>query len=203
MKVLIACEKSQIVCKAFRGRGHEAYSCDILPCYGGHPEWHIQKDVLTILNDGWDIMIAHPDCERLTVTANRWYSPIYSERFPTIHEEREKAIGFFMKLANAKIEKVAIENPIGIMSKIFKKPSQIIQPFQFGHPMKKSTCLWLKNLPQLIPTNIVEPVFVITKNGKKYSPLHYYSGNLPNKERKRVRSETFQGIADAMAAQWG
>ena len=134
MKILVACEESQVVTIALRKVGHEAFSCDLLPCSGGHPEWHIQEDVLKHLGGGWDMMIAHPECTRLTVTANKWYKPEFADRFPNIQQEREEAVDFFMRLATADIPRIAIENPIGIMSTRWKKPSQIIQPYQFGDP---------------------------------------------------------------------
>ena len=203
MKVLIACEESQVVTKAFRALGHDAFSCDILPCSGGHPEWHIQCDVLSILDDEWDMMIAHPECTRLTCAANKYYKPEYSERFPTIQQDRIKAIEFFMKLASAKIPKKAIENPIGIMSTRYRKPDQIIQPYQFGHTERKSTCLWLYGLPPLTHTEIVEPDIIIHKSGRTDSRLHYETLSLPKEERRKARSRTFDGIAAAMADQWG
>lgn len=202
MKILIACEESQTVCIAFRKLGHEAYSCDLLPCSGGHPEWHLQQDVIPLLGDGWDLMIAHPECTRLTVAANKYYKSEYSHRFPTIHEDRESAVTFFMLLSRAPIEKIAIENPIGIMSTRWRKPDQIIQPYQFGHTERKATCLWLKNLNPLIPTDIVAPDIIVHKSGKTDSRLHYETLKLPKEERRKARSKTFQGIADAMATQW-
>jgi hypothetical protein len=203
MKILIACEESQTVCKAFRELGHESYSCDLLPCSGGHPEWHLQCDVLTVLNNGFDMMIAHPECTRLTVAANKYYKPEYSNRFPTINQDREEAVEFFMKLANANINRIAIENPIGIMSTRWRKPDQIIQPYYFGDPERKATCLWLKNLPKLTPTNIVTPEIIYQKSGKTDSRLHFETLKLPKEERRKARSKTFQGIADAFASQWG
>jgi hypothetical protein len=206
MKVLIACEESQTITKEFRKLGHEAYSCDILPCSGGHPEWHIQEDIFEVLerNEGFfDLMIAHPECTRLTVTANKWYKPEFAERFPTIHEDREKAVEFFMKLANSTIPKIAIENPIGIMSTRWRKPDQIIQPYQFGDPERKSTCLWLKNLPKLTHTEIVEPVIIYHKSGRTDGRLHFETMKLPKEERRKARSVTFPGIAKAIAEQWG
>ena len=203
MKILVACEESQVVCKAFRKIGHEAYSCDLLPCSGSHPEWHLQCDVLSILDDGWDMMIAHPECTRLTCAANKYYKPEYSERFPTIQQDRLSAIDFFMKLVSAKIPKKAIENPIGIMSSKYRKPDQIIQPFQFGHTERKATCLWLYNLPKLEHTKLVEPDIIVHKSGKTDSRLHYETLSLTKEERRKARSRTFEGIADAMATQWG
>lgn len=203
MKVLIACEESQTVAKQFRLLGHEAFSCDLLECSGGHPEWHIQRDVLTILDDGWDMMIAHPECTRLTCAANKYYLPKYADRFPTIHEDREIAVEFFMKLANAKIPKKAIENPIGIMSTRYRKPDQIIQPYQFGHKERKATCLWLYGLEKLVHTEIVKPDIIVHKSGRTDSRLHYETFGLPKEERRKTRSKTFEGIARAMAEQWG
>jgi len=203
LKVLIGCEESQAVCKAFRELGHEAYSCDLLPCSGGHPEWHYQQDVLEVIKlKDWDLFIGHPECTRLTVTANKWYKPEYSERFPNIHKEREQAVEFFMKLVNCGIKHIAIENPIGIMSTRYRKPNQVIQPYQFGSPVRKSTCLWLTNLPKLIPTDIVSHEVFTFKSGKTMSMEHYLSASLPKEERRKRRSVTFPGIAKAMAEQW-
>lgn len=205
MRVLVACEESQAVTIELRKLGHEAYSSDILDCSGGYPEWHIKGDVLEQLAKGWDMMIAFPPCTRLTVTANKWYKPEYSHRFPNIHEERKEAVEFFMALANADIEKIALENPVGIMSTRWRKPNQIIQPWQFGDKAVKRTCLWLKNLPELKHTKIVEPEYVTynsksNKSGKsRYPMLWASSGNRSAKER----SKTFPGIAKAMAEQWG
>lgn len=156
MKILIACEESQTVCKAFRKLGHKAYSCDILPCSGGEPQWHIQGDVLEVLDKDWDMIIAHPPCTYLTVTGNRWFKDEYKDRFPTRKQDREDAVIFFEKIANNKCLKICIENPLGIMSTRLRKPEQIIQPYQFGHIEAKKTCLWLKGLPQLKHTKIVE-----------------------------------------------
>jgi len=192
MKVLVACEESQRVCIAFRNKGHEAYSCDILPCSGRHPEWHIQDDVLKHLNEDWDLMIAHPPCTYLTVTANRYFL-----NNPQRWEERLKAVKFVYKLMNADIPKIAIENPVGVISTHIRKPDQYIEPYQFGHTDSKKTGLWLKNLPLLKPTNIVEPEYV-TINGKRYSKTHAYSW-----KDSKLRSKTYQGIANAMAEQWG
>lgn len=204
-KILIACEESQTICKAFRKLGFEAYSCDLLPCSGGHPEWHYQQDIFEVLDNGikWNLMIAHPECTRLTVAANKYYKPKYAERFPTINQDREIAVDFFMKLVNANITHIAIENPIGIMSSKYRKPDQIIQPYQFGDPERKGTCLWLKNLPKLKPTNIVKPDIIVHKSGRTDSRLHYETFKLPKEERRKARSKTFQGIADAVASQWG
>lgn len=203
MRVLVACEESQTVCMAFRKLGHEAFSCDLLPCSGGHPEWHLNCDMFSIIDNGWDLMIAHPECTRLTVAANKYYGPLYADRFPNIHEDRKKAVEFFIRITQSKIDKIAIENPIGIMSKIYRKPDQIIQPFQFGDAERKATCLWLTGLPLLKHTNIVQPDIIVHKSGRTDSRLHYETFKLPKEERRKARSKTFQGIADAMALQWG
>lgn len=203
LNVLIACEESQVVCKAFRALGRQAYSCDILPCSGGHPEWHLQHDVLPFLESSvWDLIIAHPPCTRLTCAANRWYKPEYADRFPSIHKEREEAIKFFIAFVNVPCPHVAIENPIGIMSTRYMKPSQIIQPYQFGHSERKATCLWLKDLPPLQHTKIVVPEIIIHKSGRTDGKLHFKTLGLPPAERSRIRSKTFPGIAKAMAEQW-
>ena len=205
MRVLVACEESQRVCIAFRERGHEAYSCDILECSGGHPEWHIQDDVLKHLNEKWDLIIAHPPCTYLTVTGNRWFDiDRYGANAIKRHQLRKEAIKFFMQLINAPCEKIAVENPVGAMSSEYRKPDQIIQPYEYGHPMTKKTCLWLKNLPLLKPTNIVKPEYVICADGKRYSKVHVETFSIKDpEERAKVRSKTFEGIAQAMAEQWG
>jgi len=210
MRVLVACEFSQVVCKAFRDRGHEAYSCDILPTEG-NPEWHIQGDVLKILGDKWDLMIAHPPCTHLAVSGARWYKAKIADG------RQQQGIDFFMALVNCKIPRWAIENPIGIMSRIYRKPDQIIQPFQFGHEVQKATCLWLKNLPCLIPTKIVDRGMIYVdprghKHGGQFTnqpevyARHAYSPLMllpPSKDRWKLRSKTFQGIANAFVEQWG
>jgi hypothetical protein len=214
MKVIVACEESQRVTIAFRNKGHEAYSCDILPCSGGYPEWHIQSDVLKIINDGWDLMVAHPPCTFLAVSGARW---LYDERYPNRKKDQEDAIEFFLALYNAPIPKIAIENPIGIISSVFRKPDQIIQPYYFGDEAQKATCLWLKNLPKLRYGKEVQIAFGenippqsdivgkgemhITKSGKKLPKWYSLLG--VNEDRQRLRSVTFQGFANAMAEQWG
>lgn len=198
MKILIACEESQSVCKAFREKGHEAYSCDILPCSGGHPEWHIQGDVLDHLDKGWDMMIAFPPCTHLAVSGAAWFKEKIKDG------RQQQGIDFFMKLVNANIPIIAVENPVSIMSSKYRKPDQIINPYQFGDPVPKKTCLWLKGLPLLKPTKIVEPEYIVGKrDGKKYSKIHYMSVGKDPEERSRLRSKTFPGIAKAMAEQWG
>ncbi|CAB5218627.1 hypothetical protein UFOVP213_40 [uncultured Caudovirales phage] len=210
MKVLIACEESQAVTKAFRNLGHEAFSCDLLPCSGGHAEWHFQQDVFEVINKGWDLMIAHPPCTYLAVSGARW---LYNKN-GTINQERfnnqKEALIFVQALMNANISKIAIENPISVISSHIRKPDQIIQPYMFGDCASKSTCLWLKNLPKLIPTNIVSKgeffEFNDRKTGKvKRQPMWYYQALQQAKstsERRTLRSKTFKGIADAMANQW-
>lgn len=221
MKVMVACEESQTVCKAFREKGHEAYSCDILEPSGGHPEWHIMQDVLPLLNGDcsfktvdnqthtiqgkWDIIIAHPPCTFLTVTANRWFNvDRYGDKARKRLKDREEAIEFFMQTVNAECDKIAIENPIGIISTVYRKPDQIIEPYFFGDPFEKKTCLWLKGLPNLVPTNMVEPPKRIVYESGKTMPGWYANlWNLPKEERSRLRSKTFPGFALAMAEQWG
>ena len=185
MKVLIACEESQAVCIEFRKRGHEAYSCDILSCSGGHPEWHIQGDVLEQLDKGWDMMIAFPPCTHLAVSGARWFPEKRADG------RQQEGIDFFMAMINAPIDKIVVENPVGIMSTIYRKPDCIIQPWQFGHGETKSTCLWLKNLPILQPANIVDG-----REDKVWRMA-------PGPERAKLRSKTYPGIAAAMATQWG
>ena len=203
MRVLIACEESQTVCKAFRKRGHEAYSCDILPCSGGHPEWHIQEDVLKIINSPvrsygvrWDMMIAFPPCTHLAVSGAKHFEQKRKDG------RQKEGIDFFMEFVNSDIPKIAIENPVGIMSTIYRKPDQIIQPWQFGDKARKTTCLWLKGLPVLLPTQIVEPDIYVCKNGKTFS-RDYMVSLRAGKNRGHLRSKTYPGIAAAFALQWG
>lgn len=204
MKILVACEESQAVTIELRKLGHEAYSCDIEPCSGGHPEWHLQQDVVPLLKEKWDMIIAFPPCTYLTNTGNSWFNvEKYGEKALQRYKDREKAIDFFMLFANANCERIAIENPIGCMSTRYRKPNQIIHPYMFGDAERKATCLWLKGLPELVPTNIVEPVIIKYKNGKGTdSPWHMDTMSLPSKERAKMRSKTFPGIAKAMATQW-
>lgn len=201
MRVLIACEESQEVCKAFRERGHEAYSCDLQDCSGGHPEWHIMGDVLPLLNgncsfitrggqwvniDGrWDLIIAHPPCTHLASSGARWF------REKQMDYRQQKSCVFFMQMMLANADRVAVENPVGIMSRCYRRPDQIIQPWQFGHGETKATCLWLKNLPELVPTEIVE--------GREQRVWKMP----PSADRAKERSKTYPGIAKAMAEQWG
>ena len=205
MKVLVACEESQAVCNEFRKLGHEAYSCDIVPCSGGHPEWHLQQDVLPLLKEKWDMIIAFPPCTYLTVTGNRWFNiDRYGEKAIQRHKDRKEAIDFFMAFANADCERIAIENPVGIMSSEWRKPNQIINPWQFGDAFEKKTCLWLKGLPELKQTNIVEiPPRKRFDSGKSMPSWYAEAWHLPKEERAKLRSKTFPGIARAMAEQWG
>ena len=220
MRILVACEESQRVTTELRNLGHEAYSCDIQPCSGGHKEWHIQQNVLPLLDghcsfrtmDGlvhtldakWDLIIAHPPCTYLTVTGNRWFNEErYGDKARKRKQDREEAIQFFMAFANADCERIAIENPVGVMSTHFRKPDQTVHPYMFGDPERKATCFWLKGLPLLQPTNVVEPVVIQVKNGKGTdSPWHLKTISLPPAEGSKARSKTFPGMAKAMAEQW-
>lgn len=204
MKVLLACEESQAVTKELRKLGHEAYSCDILPCSGGHPEWHLQQDVKEILKQDWDMIIAFPPCTFLTVTGNRWFNiDKYGDKARKRHKDREEAIEFFMMFANADCPRIAIENPVGVMSSHWRKPNQIVNPYQFGDPFEKKTCLWLKGLPELVPTDVVEPAPRTQFESGKSMPTWYAEAwKLPKEERSKLRSKTFPGIAKAMAEQW-
>ena len=219
MRILVACEESQNVTNELRKLGHEAYSCDIQMHSGSHDEWHICQDVLPLLNgfckfktvDGnyheinskWDMIIAFPPCTDLCVSGARHFAKKQADG------RQQRSIDFFMKFVNADCDKIAIENPIGIMSTKYRKPDQIIQPWQFGDKYSKSTCLWLKNLPLLVPTKIVEKgefIEFIDKNGKKKRQAKWYYEALKNSknaaERAKIRSKTFPGIANAMATQW-
>jgi hypothetical protein len=204
MRILVACEESQALTIRFRKLGHEAYSCDILPCSGGHPEWHHQKDVTELLKEKWDMIVAFPPCTYLTVTGNRWFNiDKYGDKAIQRHKDREDAIKFFLMFANANCDMIAIENPVGIMSTTWRKPDQIINPYQFGDPYEKKTCLWLKGLPPLTPTNIVKPEPRVSFESGKSMPGWYAAAwKLPKDERAKLRSKTFPGIADAMTSQW-
>lgn len=202
MKILIACESSGTVRNAFRQKGHDAFSCDILPTES-YPEYHYEQDIFEVIDLGWDMMIAHPPCTYLTVTGNKWMKPEYANRFPTRQQDRKDAIEFFTNLYEADIPKICVENPIGIMNSILRKPDQVIQPYMFGDPHAKRTCLWLKNLPKLIETDVVEPEYVVYASGKRMAKWYVDVANLPKHERMRARSKTFPGIAKAMADAWG
>ena len=212
-RVLIACEESQAVCVEFRKLGIEAFSCDVLPCSGGRQEWHIQGDVIEQLNKGWDMMIAFPPCTHLCVSGAVWFEEKIKDG------RQQQGIDFFMTIINAPIHRVAVENPVGIMSNVYKKPNQKIHPYYFGDEFQKNTCLWLKNLPPLYHNdkpNLFDSkvthvgkgeMFEWTdkKTGKIKRQAKWYSDawRLPKKERGFIRSKTFPGIARAMAEQWG
>ena len=224
INVLVACEESQRVCMSFRERGFKAFSCDIQKPSGGHPEWHILGDAIEAVNGGivttmdgqthdvgkWDLLIAHPPCTYLAVSGNRWFNKEkYGEKAVRRWELREAAAAFFMTFVNADVCKIAIENPIGYMSTYYRKPDWMIQPYEFGHQARKKTCLWLKNLPGLFPTDIVS-VGKILSNGfsagasadcardEKGKAIPWNDPRTAN-----IRSKTFPGIAKAMAEQWG
>lgn len=186
LKILVACEYSGVVRDAFRKLGHDAWSCDILPC-DADPTYHYQCDVLTLLDKGWDMMIAHPPCTHLAVSGAKHFKEKIADG------RQQAALDFVQKLMDAPVERIMIENPVSIISTRIRKPDQIIQPYQYGDPSKKTTCLWLKNLPKLIPTNIVEPNMKTYKDGSRFSADYGWSNK---------RNKTYQGIADAMASQW-
>ena len=231
LNVLVACEESQRVCSEFRRLGHNAYSCDLLKCSGGHPEWHFNKDVLEIIRNkggqletgedafiegNWDMMIAHPPCTYLAVSGAKWYyhpedknMPIDKRRphpnFPNRADDREEGADFFTALAEADVNYIAIENPVGIMNTRFRKPDQVVQPYHFGDSASKKTCLWLKNLPLLEYTNVVDPgEYIEFGSGKRLAK--WYSDGLTKtktaEERRTWRSKTFPGFAKALAEQW-
>ena len=198
MKVLLACEESQAVTREFRALGHEAYSCDLYDTSGENPEWHIKGDVIPLRNQGWDLIIAFPPCTHLASSGAAWFEAKRADG------RQRAAIDFFMALAASDCSKIAIENPVGIMSTEWRKPDQIINPFQFGDPYSKRTCLWLKGLPKLVPTNIVDPgEHIVYESGCKMPKWYADAWNLKPEERAKVRSKTFPGIAKAMAEQWG
>ena len=219
--LLVACEESQRVCIAFRQRGWEAYSCDIIDCSGGHPEYHIKQDVLPLLNGNCDfetcdgvkhhidrcnMLIAHPPCTEHCSAGQHWFSRGIKDP-----KMREDAVDFFMRFINADCEHIAVENPIGIMSTRYRKPDCVVQPWQFGHPETKATCLWLKNLPSLVPTNIIKKPEGGWENQQisngKYTGFKNYDENgkilaWNDPRTKVIRSRTYIGIAEAMAEQW-
>ena len=247
MKVLIACEESQAITKEFRKLGHEAYSCDLLPCSGGHSEWHFHDDCIEVANGwfdmnevtinnnfalkfdvwsdeneyeykehrirqigwNWDLMIAHPPCTYLALSGNRWLYNKDGSKNEERYKNQKEALDFVSALMSAPIKRVAIENPLSVISSKIRKPEQIVQPWMFGDKAQKSTCLWLKNLPLLKPTDIVDKgefIEFISKDGKKKKqPLWYYEALQKAKtpeERRTLRSKTFMGMAKAIAAQW-
>jgi hypothetical protein len=201
MNVLVACEFSGVVRDAFAEKGHNSWSCDLLPSESTASDKHYQCNIAEVIDNDWDLIIAHPPCTYLTVTGNKWFKPEFKERFPTREQDRKDAIEFFMNIANNKCKKIAIENPVGVMSSIYRKPDQIIQPYWFGHTFSKKTCLWLKGLPLLKPTDMVEPEYLIFQ-GKRYSKHHQQYG-VSKADRAKHRSKTPEGIAKAMAEQWG
>ena len=198
MRILIACEESQTIAKAFRDLGHDAFSCDLSECSGGYPEWHIQGDAIEIAyTQDWDMMIAHPPCTYLAVSGARWMYNDDGSRNEDREQKQVQALDFVQKLMDAPIEKIAIENPISVISTKIRKPDQIIQPWMFGDEATKTTCLWLKNLPSLKATDIVgKGEFYISPTGKKLP--RWYSDN----KNPKSRSKTFKGIAKAIANQW-
>jgi len=212
MKILIGCEESQAVCKEFRRLGHEAFSCDIQKCSGGHPEWHIQGDIIEQFSKDWDMLIAFPPCTHLAVSGAAHFEKKRKDG------RQQQGIDFFMQIVNAPIKRIAIENPVGIMSKIYRKPDQIIQPYYFGDEAQKTTCLWLKNMPKLKHFKQVDLFndtithvnpgefyeWIDKKTGqKKRQPKWYADAFMYKKEHGKERSKTFPGIAKAMAEQWG
>ena len=218
MNVLIACEESQRVCIEFRKRGHNAYSCDLLPCSGGHPEWHIMDDVTPIIdgnfnfktqdgkshsiNGNWDLIIAHPPCTRLCNSGQRWLYWGDEKYRQNKRDEQERAIDFFMLFVNADCPKIAIENPMGIMSTLYRKPDCVYNPYDFeGETESKKTCLWLKGLQPLKPTQHLSKDKITHNIWKAHFNEKCYSWN--DKETARLRSKTPYGVAKAMAEQWG
>lgn len=202
MRVLVACEESQRVCIAFRNKGHDAFSCDIKPCSGGFPEWHLQCDVLSLLNDSWDLIIAHPPCTYLSKAGARFMYPQAGIVDPVRYEKALIAREFFMKIYSANCSKICIENPTPLRIVNLPRESQVIQPFEFGHPFSKRTLLWLKGLPKLKPTNILDDyVPFMPSNTSAFSKGKGGSLGFVN-HSQAARSKTFSGIAAAMADQW-
>lgn len=198
LSILVGCEESQAVCIELRKLGHEAFSCDLQECSGGHPEWHLQMDIFEAVKlRKWDIGIFFPTCTFLTVTANRSFL-----NNPDRWDKRLEAVKFVYKLMNLDIERIAIENPKGVISTHIRKPDQYIQPYEFGHPDSKMTGLWLKNLPLLKPTKIVEPEWITSPSGKRHSKTHWKNPSTNNPKNAKLRSKTYKGIAEAMAIQW-
>ena len=211
-RVLIACEESQAVTIEFRKLGIEAFSCDIQPCSGGHPEWHYQQDIFEVINMGWDMMISFPPCTHLAVSGAAWFEQKRKDG------RQQEGVDFFLKIAGANIDKIAVENPVGIMSRLYRKPDQVIQPYYFGDEAQKTTCLWLKNLPPLYHNekpNLFDSKITHSGKGefyefvsgkgknKKFSKWYSDALKLAPNERAKLRSKTFSGIAKAMAEQWG
>jgi len=226
-RVLVACEESGVVTERLRKEGIEAYSCDIIETSGSHPEWHIQQDVLPLLSgncsfktcdgefhciDGkWDAILAFPPCTYITIAANKYYDEErYGDKARERKKKREEACEFFMKFINADCEHIAVENPVGVMNTRYRKPDQIINPYEFGHPVSKKTCLWLKGLPLLKPTQIVEPERIHSKGRTGgYSGASWFCRDENGKilswrdpRTAKIRSKTYDGIAEAFATQW-
>jgi len=210
MRILIACEESQAITKELRKLGHEAFSCDLLPCSGGYPEWHYQQDVFEVIDKGWEMMIAHPPCTFLAVSGARWLYNKDGSKNEERWQNQAEALNFVQRLMDAPIDKIAVENPISVISSKIRKPDQIVHPWMFGDKASKSTCLWLKNLPKLEPTKIVEKgefkEWADKKTGKTKRQATWYFDALKNAktpaERRTLRSKTFKGMAEAMAEQW-
>lgn len=201
LKVLVACEESQTVCKAFRKLGHEAYSCDIQDCSGGHPEWHLKQDVLPLLHEHWDLIIAHPPCTYMSKAGARWMYPKAGNLSEERYKLSQEAKDFFMEFYNCDCEHIAIENPVPLKVVGLPKPTQSIQPYEFGEPYSKKTLLWLKGLPKLRPTKILSKhVPWMPSNTSGFS--RGQGGSRGIAHNPKTASKTFQGIADAMAAQW-
>ena len=207
MKILVACEESQAVTIELRKRGHKAYSCDIEPCSGGYPEWHLQQDVTELLKQKWDMIIAFPPCTYLTNAGmcNLTRKGATDEYRENRLRKRDEAKEFVLQIYNSNCDKIAIENPVGFLSSGWRKPDQIIKPYEYGHNVNKKTCLWLKGLPKLKPTEIVKPDMEKSNLGKSVSSwyaktLKQGKGDL--KQVSKIRSKTFSGIAEAMAIQW-
>lgn len=210
MRILVACEESQRVTLELRKLGHEAYSCDLIPCSGHYPHWHLRVDVLELLKLKWDMIIAFPPCTYLTVSANKWYKDQPPRKSGVLvgearRQAREEAVNFFLSLVNADCPKIAVENPIGVMSSRFRKPDQIIQPYNFGTDVSKSTCLWLKGLPKLKGEDYIPPR-ILASGAKRWGNQVGGNGsdNTPvGPNRAKIRSKTHLGVAKAMALQWG
>jgi len=198
VRVLLACEESQAVCKEFRALGHEAYSNDILESSGGHANWHLHGDVRDYINQKWDLIIAFPPCTDLASSGAAWFEQKRKDG------RQQASIDFFMLFTKLNCQRVVIENPVGIMSSVYRKPDQIVQPYQYGDPYEKRTCLWLKGVPLLKPTSVVKPeARTVYESGKSMPTWYADAWGKPKAERSKIRSKTFIGIARAMAQQWG